>query len=87
MDDGVHAEALKGECRQKTQLWDDFNAMVRRCWEDGQIPKAWCVSSLVLIPKAGGTRGIALVPVMWKVLSRIILKDARLVSLLLSASR
>jgi hypothetical protein len=46
---------------------------VQRCFSTGEIPKAMCFSTLVLIPKADGSLwGIGLLEVAWEVVSGIV---------------
>jgi hypothetical protein len=53
--------------------WQQIGQTIKKIFETGMIPTEMTWSILVLIPKAsGGTRGIGLLEVMWKVCSAII---------------
>jgi Reverse transcriptase (RNA-dependent DNA polymerase) len=53
--------------------WNRFVSLVTHCFQTNEVPKAACISTLVLIPKAsGGVRGIGLLESVWKVISMII---------------
>jgi hypothetical protein len=55
-------------CQQWVELW-------QKCWECGELPLEWCAGTVIPIPKPGRPgefRGITLVSVAWKVLSRIL---------------
>jgi hypothetical protein len=53
--------------------WNKFLTLVKHCFATGEVPKATCFSTLVLIPKAsGGVRGIGLLESVWNVISMII---------------
>ena len=56
------------------RLWGHVCDLVRRCFTDGEIPRQFCESILVLIPKAepGAFRGIALLDVVYKLASSVI---------------
>jgi hypothetical protein len=60
--------------------WEQVCHTVKSIFETGQIPEEMTWSVLVLIPKSsGGTRGIGLLDILWKVCSSIIntrLQDA-----------
>ena len=50
-----------------------FTCLVQHCWTTGELPERLTWSSLVIIPKSGGGyRGIGLLEVIWKVISKII---------------
>ena len=70
---GMRAEHLKVWCENGSQSWLDFVRVVQECFTTGEIPKAMCFSTLVLIPKADGSlQGIGLLEVAWKVVSGIV---------------
>ena len=56
------------------RLWEKVCELVRLCYTEGVIPRQFCESILVLIPKAesGAFRGIALLEIMYKLVSSII---------------
>ena len=69
----MRAEHLKVWCKNGSQSWLDFVRVVQECFTTGEIPKAMCFSTLVLIPKADGSlQGIGLLEVAWKVVSGIV---------------
>ena len=54
--------------------WHSIVELIKRCWEDGDIPDAFKLGILVIILKddKGGTRGIGLLEVIHKLISQII---------------
>jgi hypothetical protein len=81
---GIRAEHLKELLRQAKKEeatdddrkgWEQICKTIQEIFATGAIPTEMTWSILVLIPKAsGGTRGIGLLEVMWKVCSAIINK-------------
>jgi hypothetical protein len=79
---GMRAEHLKGllhraEKKNATngdrQGWDQLCNTIQHIFETGMVPQEMTWSTLVLIPKtSGGSRGIGLPEVMWKICSSII---------------
>ena len=75
--DGIPAEALKADIQTSTDmLWP----LINKIWEQEKVPKDWKKGHLVKLPKKGDLsscsnwRGIMLLSVPGKVLSRIILE-------------
>jgi hypothetical protein len=56
------------------ELWEKVLALVRTAFTTGEIPQAFCNGILVLIPKSvpGQYRGIALLEIIYKLVSSII---------------
>ena len=75
--DGISAEILKGVVNTSTQMLYEIYAKV---WEEETIPEDWKEGHLVKIPKKGDLancnnyRGITMLSVPGKILSRIILE-------------
>ena len=75
--DGIPAEALKANIDTSTEI---LHSLLSKIWEKEQIPKDWREGHLVKLPKKGDLqdcsnyRGIMLLSVPGKVLSRIILE-------------
>jgi hypothetical protein len=80
---GIHAEHLKELLKQATREqeatdderngWEQLCHTIQEIFATGIIPREMTWSILVLIPKpSGGTQGIGLLEVMWKVCSSII---------------
>jgi len=79
----ISVDHLKDWCIEATQedpkedtveLWEKVVELVQRCLRDGDIPKAFFNGILVIIPKddCGGVRGIGLLEVIHKLISKII---------------
>jgi Reverse transcriptase (RNA-dependent DNA polymerase) len=71
---GMRAEHLKKWAKDREcNEWKELAELVRGCFRTGQVPKHLQISTLVLIPKYGGSlRGIGLLEVVWKLISTII---------------
>lgn len=75
--DGIPAEAMKADIQTSTEmLWP----LINKIWEQEKVPEDWKKSHLVKLPKRGDLsacsnwRGIMLLSVPGKVLSRIMLE-------------
>jgi hypothetical protein len=79
---GVRAEHLKALLHRAKKEnatdedrmgWDQTCTLIQKIFENGDIPEEMTWTILVLIPKSsGGTRGIGLLEIFWKVCSSII---------------
>ena len=63
---------------ESVEIWEKVLKIIKLAFEEGEIPKSFCNGILVLIPKSnpGEFRGIALLEVIYKLISSII--NARL---------
>ena len=75
--DGIPPEALKGDVQTSTEM---IHPLLMKIWESEQIPEEWRKGYLVKLPKKGDLsscnnwRGIMLLSVPSKILTRIILE-------------
>lgn len=75
--DGIPAEILKVDARALASI---IEPLFRKIWEEERVPAEWKNGIIVKIPKKGDIsectnwRGVTLLPVLSKVLNRVILK-------------
>ena len=82
--DGVRVRWIKGNKGVKKAVFD----LVREAWKTGTIPRAWTEATVVMLQKVAGAkkwedhRGITLLSVTGKLVTRIMLHRAREIELL-----
>ena len=73
----IFKEAAKEETGDQQRLWAALAKLIVRVWVDNEVPQAFATAVLVLLPKKPGAtepaemRGIALLDVVYKILSRV----------------
>jgi hypothetical protein len=69
----LHQAEREGATDDDKKGWEQVCTVIQHIFNTGEIPEEMTWSILVLIPKtSGGTRGIGLLEIMWKVISSII---------------